>query len=305
MGVKAYPVLLSSTGRVNRAFPSIEQFDHMIAAVERPGGGYTFLDLTSELTPYGAVVPSYQGEFGLVVHPDGRGEEITFPQDAPSGNRQETVIAGSLGADGVFSGTMTALTAGALQYRMRGAFSSRLTSTQRRDLGRTLAQGLFDGASADSLEIFDGRDLRATPRTRVWVSGGRAASRSGETLILTLPLGNGQNDELVSQLEAAPKPRRFPIDVAAVLGPMESVSDFRLKLPAGYRARLPQNVRATSVFGSYVAEYSQDGGELRVTKRVVGARGTQPPSAIGTLVGWLREMSKDDARFIVLEPVKP
>lgn len=305
MGVKAYPVLLSSGGNVNRAFPSIEQFDHMIAAVERPGGGYTFLDLTSELTPYGSVVPSYQGEFGLVVHPDGRGEEITFPLDAPSGNRSETVIAGSLGADGVFSGTMTALATGALQYRMRSAFSSRLTPTQRRDLGRTVAQGLFDGASADSLEIFDGRDLRATPQTRVWVSGGRAASRSGETLILTLPVGNGTNDELVAQLEAAPKPRRFPIDVAAVVGPVETVSDFRLKLPAGYRARLPENVRATSVFGSYVAEYSQAGGELRVTKRVSGARGVQPPSAVGTLVGWLREMSKDDARFIVLEPVKP
>ena len=59
------------------------------------------------------------------------------------------------------------------------------------------------------------------------------------------------------------------------------------------------------MFGSYVAEYSQAGGELRVTKRVAGARGTQPPAAIGTLVGWLREMSKDDARFIVLEPAKP
>jgi transglutaminase-like putative cysteine protease len=305
MGVKAYPVLLNSSGHVNRAFPSIEQFDHMIAAVERPGGGYTFLDLTSDLTPYGSVVPSYQGEFGLVVRPDGTAEEITFPLDAPSGNRRETVIVGSLGADGVFSGNLTALTTGALQYRMRSAFSSRLTPTQRRDLGRTLAQGLFDGASADSLEIFDGRDLRATPQTRVWVSGGRAASRSGETLILTLPVGNGQNDEIVAQLEAAPKPRRFPIDVAAVIGPVESVTDFRLKLPPGYRARLPQNVHATSVFGTYVAEYAQAGDELRVSKRVVGNRGIQPPSAVDTLVGWLREMAKDDARFIVLEPARP
>jgi hypothetical protein len=305
MGVKAYPVLLCSSGNVNRAFPSLQQFDHMIAAVERPGGGYTYLDLTSDLTPYGSVVPGYQGEFGLVVHPDGTGEEVTFPLDGPSGNRRETLIVGALGADGVFSGTVTARAAGALQYGMRSAFSSRLTATQRRDLGRTLAQGLFDGASADSLEIFDGRDLRATPQTRVWVSGGRAASRSGETLILTLPLGNGQNDELIAQLEAAPKPRRFPIDVAAVIGPVESLSEFRLKLPAGYRARLPQNVHATSVFGSYAADYAQVGGELRVTKLVSGARGTQPPSAVGTLVGWLREMSKDDARFIVLEPAKP
>ena len=36
MGVNAYPVLLSSTGGVERGLPSISQFDHMIAAVEKP-----------------------------------------------------------------------------------------------------------------------------------------------------------------------------------------------------------------------------------------------------------------------------
>jgi hypothetical protein len=201
----------------------------------------------------------------------------------------------------VFKGTVVSRTAGALQYRMRGAFSSRLTPRQRQDLGRSIAQGLFDGASADSLEIFDGRDLRADPQTRVWVSGGRAASRSGETLILTLPLGNGSMDELVSQLQAAPTPRRFPIDVGAVVGPIETVSEFRVTLPEGWKARLPQNVTANSVFGSYTAAYAQAGRELRVTKRISGARGTQPPAAITALIEWLRAMSKDDARFIVLE----
>ncbi|MBV9110743.1 MAG: DUF3857 domain-containing protein, partial [Gemmatimonadetes bacterium] len=302
MGVKAYPVLLSSSGDADRAFPSINQFDHMIAAVEKPGGGYTFLDLTSDLTPYGSVIPDYQGGFGLIVKPDGTGEELTFPQDPPSANRRETVISGELSPDGIFKGTMVSRTAGALQYRMRGAFSSRLTTKQRQDLGRTIAQGLFDGAAADSLEIFDGRDLTAQPQTRVWVSGGRAASRSGETLILTLPVGNGSSDELIAQLQAAPTPRRFPIDVASVIGPIETVSDFRVTLPEGWKARLPQNVTASSVFGTYTAEYAQTGRELRVTKRVSGARGTQPPTAINTLIDWLKAMSKDDARFIVLEP---
>ncbi|HET7461216.1 MAG TPA: DUF3857 and transglutaminase domain-containing protein [Longimicrobium sp.] len=302
MGVNAYPVLLSSEGGVNRAMPSLNQFDHMIAAVEKPGGGYTYVDLTSDLTPYGSVVPSYQGEFGLVIHPDGRGEEITFPLDPPAANRRETVIVGELSTEGVFKGSVTSRVGGALQYRMRGALSSRLSDKDRQDLGRTVAQGLFTGASADSLHLFDGRDLAATPQTQVWVSGGRAASRSGGTLILTLPVANGQNDELVAQLEAAPKVRRFPIDVASVIGPMESVTEFRVTLPEGWKARLPQNVTANSVFGSYTATYEMNGRELRIVKRMSGGRGTQPPSAIASLLGWLREMGKDDARFIVLEP---
>ncbi|HEX8693984.1 MAG TPA: DUF3857 domain-containing transglutaminase family protein [Longimicrobium sp.] len=302
MGVAAYPVLLSSTGGVERGMPSLSQFDHMIAAVEKPGGGYTFLDLTAELTPYGSVPPSYQGEFGLVVHPDGRAEEVTFPEDPPAANRRETKIAGELAPDGTFRGTVDTRVGGGMQYALRNAFARRYSAREKQDLGRSAAQGMFEGATADSLEIFDGRDLLAEPRTRLWLSGGRAASRSGETLILTLPVGNGESSSTISELEAAPAPRRFPIDVAAVVGPIESVSEFRVTLPAGYRARLPQNVTATSAFGTYQAEYAQAGRELRVTKRIRGARGVLPPDQVGALVAWLKEMSKDDVRFVVLEP---
>lgn len=302
MGVNAYPVLLSSAGGVDEKFPSVNQFDHMIAAVEVPGRpGYAYLDLTSALTPFGSIIPSYQGEFGLVVHPDGRGEPIRFPLDPPSANRAETLIAGELDAEGIFRGSMTARSSGAVQYSMRNAFSSPLSAKDREEVGRTLAQGMFDGAKADSVEFFDGRDLRAEPRTRVWVSGGRAASASGGTLILTLPLGNGSSTQLISALEAAPSPRRFPIDVAGVIGPVESVSELRLTLPEGYKARLPQGVRTTSAFGTYAAEFAQQGRELRVTKRIAGTRGTLPPEKIGELLAWLKEMSKDDVRFLVLE----
>ena len=95
---------------------------------------------------------------------------------------------------------------------------------------------------------------------------------------------------------------RFPIDVASVIGPMESVTEFRVTLPEGWKARLPQNVTANGVFGSYTATYEMNGRELRIVKRMSGGRGIQPPAAIGSLVSWLKEMGKDDARFIVLEP---
>ncbi|HEU4641880.1 MAG TPA: DUF3857 domain-containing protein, partial [Gemmatimonadaceae bacterium] len=49
MGMTAYPVLLSAGGGVDRAIPTAYAFDHMIAAIERPAGGYTFVDLTADL----------------------------------------------------------------------------------------------------------------------------------------------------------------------------------------------------------------------------------------------------------------
>ena len=86
MGVTAYPVLLSSSGGVIATLPSGHQFDHMIAAVDRDGRR-TYVDLTADIVPYGSLPPEEQGEFGLVVHPDGTSEEITFPSDPATRNR--------------------------------------------------------------------------------------------------------------------------------------------------------------------------------------------------------------------------
>ena len=302
LGAEAHPVLLSSGGGVDEAFPSINQFNHMIAAVARPEGGYTYLDLTADLIPYGEVSPGYQGDFGLVVHDDGRAEPITFPLNDPSANRIETVIAGELAEDGTFQGTFTTQAAGALQYSLRNAFASRLSPRDRDQVTRNMAQNIFEGARGDSLEIFDGKDLRAQARTRLWLSGGRAARTSGGTLILTLPFPNGSMEEEIREIESADEPRRFDIDVADVIGAAEIVMDFRVTLPEGYTARLPDDVVVDGIFGRYAAEFSQQGRELRVVRRMSGFRGTQPKERMPELLAFLRDMSRDDALFLIVEP---
>lgn len=302
LGARAHPVLLNSYGGDGREMPSVGLFNHMIAAVERPGGGYTYLDLTAETIPWGEVSPSYQGGFGLVVHPDGRPEEITFPRNEPSANRMETVIVGELAPDGTFAGTYTQSARGALQYGLRNAFSTTITPKDHQEMTRNMAQNLFESARGDSLEIFDGKDLRAEPRIRLWLSGGRAARASGGTLILTIPFGNGTMEEAINEIEARDEPRRFDIDVGSVVGPIEGITEFRVTLPEGYRARLPQNVVADGVFGRYTAEFAQEGRELRVTRRMQGRRGTEPKERLPELLAFFREMGRDDAVFIIVEP---
>jgi transglutaminase-like putative cysteine protease len=301
-GARAHPVLLSSQGGVDTDLPSLLQFNHMIAAVERPGGGYTFLDLTAGLVPWGEVSPSYQGEFGLVVHPDGRGEAVTFPLSEPSANRVVTHLIGELDPTGLFTGVLTTSTSGSLQYGLRNSFSTRMSPRDREDLTRTIAQNVFQGARGDSIQIFDGRDLEVTPLVRVWVSNGRAARRSGGSLILSVPFDNGSMTEELAELAARREPRRFDIDVGAVIGPIESVTELRLLLPEGWVARVPNGVVAEGAFGRYDAEFVQEGRELRVTRRLVGRRGTLAKERLPELVAFLEAMSEDDAVFIVVEP---
>jgi len=305
MGIRANPVLLSASGGADSTLPTVQQFDHMIAAVDRPEklGGRIYLDLTSDLTPYGELPPAEEGSFALVVHDDGTYEGVTLPETQPSANRAETRIVGELNADGNFAGHYTELKTGGLQYSLRRAYARVFSKDELSRLTQALANGVFSGASGDSLTLFDGRDLQAKPLVSLAVHDALVLSSGGGTRIFTLPtaLPNFESLGLASQLERR-KPRRYPIDISEIIGPIETVSELRMTLPAGWKAELPPNVTEASQFGTYSAQYAQDGRDLHVTRRMTGARGTAPPDSVDALIAWLRAISKDDVKFIVLKP---
>lgn len=306
-GLKAYPVLLSSSGGADSTLPSMSQFDHMIAAVDRPekDGGRMYLDLTSDLTPYGELPPGEEGSFALVVHDDGTVEQVVLPEGPPAANRSEAQIVGELSPDGFFTGRYTEIKSGSLQYSLRSAYARAFSKDEISRMTQAIANVVFSGASGDSLRTFDGRDLQAKPIVSLTVQNAPVLSGSGSTRIFALPtaMPNYNSLSVVSQLEQG-KPRRFPIDIGDVIGPLEIVSELRMTLPPGWKADLPATVTEQSQFGSYHAEYTQNGRELRVIRRMSGNRGTAPPEAVDALIAWLRAVSKDDVKFIVLQPGK-
>ena len=269
------------------------------AAVERPGG-YLYVDLTADEIPVGQLPESEYGEFALVVHPDGRGEAVTLPLDSASANRTSDSLVGELMADGSFAGRLTTTLAGRMEEGLRRALSHGVNARQRDEFARDLANGTFEGAAGDSLQVFDGRDLGAAPRVSVAIRGARAASPAGSGSILRLPLRPLFSAELVSDVESH-VPRRYPISVTAVIGPAVYAEDYRITLPPGWRAQLPAGVTATSVYGRYRSSYVQDGRTLTVQRLVEGARGVEPPDRVAQLIAFMRTIAQDDARLIVLE----
>jgi hypothetical protein len=152
LGLTAYPVLLNSTGVPDRSVVSINQFDHAIAAMPKKTGGYTFLDLTTNVFPPGKVPPSYQDEFGLVVLPDGKGDEITFPKDDPSESISE--FTGNATADGMISGTLSFATHGGGESALRSGFMEPPDSAQRSNMKKAIG-GMFLNSTVDALMLFD------------------------------------------------------------------------------------------------------------------------------------------------------
>lgn len=301
LGRTAYPVLLASGGGVDTTMPSIDQFDHAIAAVRNADGKYTYFDLTSELTPYGSIPTPYQGEFGIVVHDDGVTEEIRFPLESIGANYSETLVSGELSPDGKFNGRYLERGTGSAQYGLREAFATPLDSVQRANVSRSIAQGMFRGAAGDSLVGFEGKNLAAEPKVSMLIRNGQATRRSGATEILTLPLGGlgAWAESRVNLLDEKPE-RHYPIGEA--LPPITSYREFRVTLPDGWTARVPEDVVVKGVFGTYESHYKQQGRELLVTRRITGTRDIWlPKEKVGELKDWLRAIAKDEVPFIVLD----
>jgi transglutaminase-like putative cysteine protease len=300
-GADAYPVLVSLGGEPDSTMPSIGQFDHMIAALVTPSG-YRYLDLTAELVPWGEVPDYLQGEVGLLVGPDGSGELVHFPLAPPDSNLVVELVSGELETDGSFQGRYSLSAHGTSQYSLRGSFagSEDYTAEQRDRVKIALANTVFEGARGDSLELFDGLDLNATPRISAWIEADNVTQQNGTDHIFTLPLPDFTNRRLIATLESQGK-RRFPIDVEQVNAPAVSRHEVDVLLPEGWLATLPPNVTATSAFGSYTAEYSQQGRRLHVVRSMKGGRGIEPPGSVGALIEWLSTIAQDNVKYIVLK----
>jgi transglutaminase-like putative cysteine protease len=301
LGLTAYPVLLASTGVRERTLSSLAQFDHVIAALPKPGNaGYTFLDLTTNLFPPGRVPTSYQGEFGLVVLPDGKSEEITFPTDGPA--QTVTTFDGQVGVDGKVAGKLELVVHGGMETPLRAMLMEPLDSARRAALKQSFGQ-IFPNNTVDSLTTFNGRDPHAEPKITAVVRDGDGFKRVGTIAILTIPSvfrngGTGLAQRLKQATTAGP--RTLPIDASRVLGSSTTSSELRLLLPEGWKAQLPKGVTAPSPFGDYRSEYSQEGRVLRISVRIVGAKGVYPKEKLSELQAWLNALADDNLSSVVV-----
>ena len=302
LGIAAHPVIVSLRGEPDSTTPTILQFDHMIAAVDRPGG-YLYLDLTAELIPYGEVPEYLQGEMGLVVHPDGRGEVITFPQAQAEANHLAVTVRGELLPDGSFEGWYEQIASGSRQSALRQAMvrPSTMTGQDSTRWLRSMAGAVFPGATTDSFELFEGRDLEATPRIALRIKAQSAATPAGNSYIFNIPIPGFGNPGMIADLEASDE-RLFPIDVDAVIGPVASTWQVDLTVPRGWEAELPTGVTASSPFGEYRSTYTQRGRVVTITRRLKGSRGLEPKERFGDLIAWFKTIGEDNVRYLAVTP---
>ncbi len=303
LGIEAHPVLLHQSGTlVRKDHPSIRQFNHVIAAIPE-GNGFTFADLTASYTPLGDVPVPSQGGFVVIVQPNGRTREVNLPKMAPGSRKITYNIVGTLDTAGMMSGSMEEINSGQGFEARRSVFGVPLDSARRATVMRGLI-AIIPGARPDSMQAFDGKDLYAPVRYKVYFSNGRGVANTGGAGIFTFPFGVMNGNSRITTIEGFGA-RKTSINAEEVLRappPSEMEVDMRITLPEGWRVRVPTSVVAKGDFGTYSTEYSQEGRAFRIVRREISAFGVYPPSRLPDVIAFFKATAADENnRSIIIE----
>ena len=292
LGVRANPVLLSAGGNVERDLPTISQFNHAIAVVERPSGR-VFVDLTAGDVPWGGLPVADQNQFVLVVHPDGRTEKVTTPELDATGATNDLTINAVLDTAGFATAQAEMSVGGSFGNALRDMFARSYDSTQRAMFLREAASGIYPESEGEDLRTIDALELGGTFKVRFVARDGRAAQLAGPVAILSLPFLRQQRDvkPLVAELKAR-TPRKYPIDAGQVGSEGVGTVNFRMELPEGWKVQLPKNVALSSPYGELGIEYAQEGRTFSLKMRRAGKKGILPPDSVATLIAWLEQVAR-------------
>jgi hypothetical protein len=299
IGVTGYPVLLNPLAKVDEDLPNIAAFNHMIAAVQRPGG-LVFTDLTADGIPFGQIAPGEHGKFGLMIR-DSNADTTHLPASAASEQTENVRIVGTVTPDGMFNGTLEENGSGG-EFGIGVLLMSRpLDSAMRAGVARSMANALFEGAEGDSLTFSSPRDSSGAFALRFRIRNAKVTSEAANFQLLTNPIrGSSSSSSIATMLQRAEK-RTLPIDIAKLSPKLIAHYEADITLPDGWHAVLPKNFSSPGLVGPYDVTYAQVGNELRITRVSSMGKGVVGPDRVQDVISALKQISSSIGKTIVVQ----
>lgn len=277
IGVQSYPVIINaSRGVVGPATPaSIYNFNHAILAIAVPAdlqdpaleavyphaklGRLLFFDPTNPVTAFGSLSGSLQGNYGLLIAPDG-GELVELPAMAAADNGIARTATLTLDEAGTLSGDVREVRVGDRAAEQRYALRTARAETDRIRPVETMLAASLSSYQITKASILDSRRSGKVFEWHYSIEASHYANTAGE-LLLIRPRVMGS--KAIGILETK-EPREHPIEFDAA----ERDSDvFEISLPAGYLVEsLPQSVDVDDGFASYHSKTELVGRTLRYTR---------------------------------------
>jgi len=286
-GLKAYPVLISSSHDIDLDVPSPGQFDHVIGAVPQ-GTSFLWFDTTTEVAPYAYLVRPLRDKRALMIPEDKPVTMVTTPADPPSKASQTFKISAKLDDTGTLTGKIERTVQGDdSEVLLRSAFR-RVPMPQWKDLIQQISYA--SNFSGDVSEVTASLPEKTDEPFHFAYSYTRKdyPNWSGRQISPPVPL----------MLALAPDNKPSHPIVLGEIGNIEYES--HVELPKGYSPELPGSVDLKEDFAEYHAYYAVKDGLLTTERRLVVKLQEVPLSEYDTYKKFAKAVSDDHELYIAL-----
>jgi tetratricopeptide (TPR) repeat protein len=267
-GLRAYPVLLNSTRKLDEDIPSPGQFDHVISAI--PLGNETlWADTTAEVAPAGLLSPNLRNKKALMIPTGGPARLETTPAEPPFLSSESVTIEGTVDDLGKLTAHAHMILRGDAEMYMRIAFR-RTPKSNYKNLGFYLGIGVGIEGEVTNIKTTDPADLDKPFEIEFDVTRNDFLDWSSKKLKVGVPMPPLNLSQLKGRKANSTKPLELgpPIDISYNL---------KLTLPVKYQKRLPLPLKVSRDYAEYAADYKLDGTSL-IGQRTLHLRQREIPA---------------------------
>ncbi len=256
--IKAFPVLINSTQKIDPDVPSPSQFDHVITALPQHNG-FLFLDTTPEVAPFGFLLAGLRDKQALVIPDNGPVQLVRTPADPPFKSFFNFQADGALDDSGTLVSKMQMTFRGDAELLYRLAMRQ-AAQPQWNEVMQRISSNLGFGGTVSDVTA-SAPDATETP-FRIEYNYTRKDYSDWENKRISPPFPPVFLPEAPEETDKEAKPVK--------LGPLgDELYQTTLKLPAKSDPQLPSPVNLQEAFAEYHATYSVSNGVLHVERLLI------------------------------------
>ena len=291
-GLKAYPVLINSTRKLDADIPSPGQFDHVISAIPL-NNELLWADTTAEVAPAGLLSPVLRNKKALMIPTTGPARIETTPAEPPFLSSELITVEGTVDDLGKITAHARLILRGDPEMYMRFALH-RTPRSGWKDIVGQLAVGLGIEGDVSDIKATDPANAEKPIEIEFNVSRSDFLDWSSKKLQLELPFPRvglsvlkGRKAESTKPIELGP-----PIDLSYTL---------KLTLPAKYQTRLPLPLKVARDYAEYAADYKMEGKILIGTRSLRLRQRELPAERLQDYLAFVAAVHSDAAQTLSLE----
>ena len=294
-GLTASAVLINTDAKIDAAFPSPSQFNHVIP-LAAAGGKEVWVDTTSEVAPFQLLMATLRNKQGLVVDAAKPRLQVT-PANPPMKSLVVQEVDATLGSGGKLDAHVRIAVRGDVELLLRTVFR-RAPPAQWEEVLKGFTEALGVSGDIANIKVSDPAALRDPFTLELDVSVARYANWTSKRITIELPLGTSGNT-----LRVASEDTTEPVNIGAA--PSEIAYKLKLTIPADVTARLPVSIKLARDYADYRADYAVAGTILSADRVVSVHLSEVPAERRQDVLAFLKVVETDSAQRLSLETSAP